>query len=314
MNPHLPTNLVTEDYDYAGAFDNAPAPGAFMGEGGEWSVGDGVTHWGTNPLNAEHNWLNDLLDASPTSRYGKDRGWQCDHCGARIRYVAVLTHTPTGDHIAVGETCLDQRFSLATADFQRLRKASAEARAEHRIKNAIDAFFANNGDDLREILWPPADGAHYILHDLNTKLRRYGELSEGQVALARKIHRESIERAAARAAEEAETKVPVPVGKALEITGTVLSTKWQESYFAYGERTLKMLVKVTTDDGTYKLWGTCPNSLSNPDKGDVIKFVANVERSDDDESFGFFKRPRKAECLGNVHTPLGITRENEVNA
>lgn len=57
--------------------------------------------------------------------------------------------------------------------------------------------------------------------------------------------------------------------------------------------TYKMLVQ---DDRGFKVWGTVPGSIA-ADKGDEIKFVANVEASDDDPKFGFFKRPRKAVTL-----------------
>ena len=35
---------------------------------------------------------------------------QCTHCGARLRYVTVMLHTPTGEHIAIGNTCAEERF------------------------------------------------------------------------------------------------------------------------------------------------------------------------------------------------------------
>lgn len=60
-----------------------------------------------------------------------DQGWkftsvhgsgQCGHCGARIRYAALMGHEPTKGLIWVGETCLDNRFSLTKGEFDRLRK------------------------------------------------------------------------------------------------------------------------------------------------------------------------------------------------
>jgi hypothetical protein len=40
----------------------------------------------------------------------------------------------------------------------------------------------------------------------------------------------------------------------------------------------------------------------NPNRGDHVRMVANVTASDRDETFGFFKRPRKAE----ITTPTTI--------
>ena len=97
---------------------------------------------------------------------------------------------------------------------------------------------------------------------------------------------------AARAVEEAkrqavlEAAEPCPTGK-VEISGIVLTTKWQESM--YGS-TLKMLVQ---DDRGFKVWGSVPSKLENV-KGRSVSFSATVQPSEDDEKFGFFKRPTKA--------------------
>jgi len=94
--------------------------------------------------------------------------------------------------------------------------------------------------------------------------------------------------AAQRAAEQAELDAaePCPTGK-VEINGVVLATKWQESM--YGS-TLKMLVK---DDRGFKVWGSVPSKLDNV-KGRSVSFSATIQPSQDDEKFGFFKRPTKA--------------------
>ena len=80
------------------------------------------------------------------------------------------------------------------------------------------------------------------------------------------------------------------------MVGVVLTTRWQDNPFGYGASTLKMLVKL--DDGN-KVWGTMPNTLIeiDTDKGDRIRFTATAEVSEDDDHFGFFKRPVKAERL-----------------
>lgn len=98
-----------------------------------------------------------------------------------------------------------------------------------------------------------------------------------------KIERERTEKIEAR---------PVPdTDKRIRVTGTVLSTKSVEGY--YGMQ-WKMLVRVPVDGGAFKLWGTIPSAI-DPEVGDTVTFMARVERSRDDESFGFFSRPTKAE-------------------
>jgi hypothetical protein len=108
----------------------------------------------------------------------------------------------------------------------------------------------------------------------------------------------------------AEDVAPEPTAPVVEgrivITGEVLSEKWQTS--DYGEQH-KMLVR---DDRGFKVWGSVPAAIEmsrfhdadgmyqeipGVEKGSRVTFTATVEASRDDESFGFFMRPSKAELL-----------------
>lgn len=105
-------------------------------------------------------------------------------------------------------------------------------------------------------------------------------------------------------AEEA-AKIPVPEGR-LQVEGRVISTKYYEDQ--YGKQA-RMLV---ADDRGFKVYGSIPKSIqphwdwdaAERDyvadgvlKGSRVRFEAQLTRSDDDESFGFFKRPTKAEIF-----------------
>ena len=111
--------------------------------------------------------------------------------------------------------------------------------------------------------------------------------------------------AAEREIENANAE-PVVAGRQT-ITGVVVSTKLVDGY--YGD-VFKMLVK---DDRGFKVWGTVPQAIIDeavyqtqirfgPDtsydygvlKGQRVTFTATVEASNDDDKFGFFKRPTKA--------------------
>lgn len=91
------------------------------------------------------------------------------------------------------------------------------------------------------------------------------------------------------------------------ITGKIISTKWVDG-FAYGQRVLKMVV---VDDRGFKVYGTVPQAIIDAGaestvclgeerwdyealKGQRVTFSATVQASDDDDKFGFFKRPTKA--------------------
>lgn len=266
---HRPTELVTEDYAYRFAFDGAPS-----------SDGRGTSEHARQLLAR-------AVAAAATSTV--DRGIsQCHHCGAHIRYGAVLHHAPSGTSIIVGETCLDNRFSLASADFQALRRQAELDRAAQRIRTAREAFTDANPDLawLAAKVTPEPHASNDFLVDVARRFRQYGELSERQVTAVRNAVARDAERAAQRAQEATEPHVGVPTGRQT-VTGTIVATKWQDS--DYGG-SLKMLVRVETAAGSFRLWGSVPTKL-DAHAGDAVTFKATLERSDREESFGYFKRP-----------------------
>lgn len=291
---HRPQVFDPEDYEWVDGFNNQPPAGSYVGRGAleSFTFDDGSVVKGTNWLNAHDSWLRGLVSRSDSAVYGDC--FQCDHCGARIRYVGVFKHLPSGDHIAVGETCAEGRFTYDKATFDALRKAAALDRAAQRILTAWNAYKADHAAD-----WDALYASdNYFIADVLAKGRRYGDLSERQFAaickaLVRDRERDA-QRATQAAVEATEVKVDVPVtDERLCIVGTVLSTKYVETDFG---GFLKMLIKVETEDGVYKLWGTVPSKLT-VSRGDIVRFNARLEVSRDDKSFGFFSRPTKAEVL-----------------
>lgn len=266
---HSPSRLVTEDYEYLFAADNQ--------EPWVLRLGD----WGREMS----RWVN------ATDRLGRGTG-QCHHCGARLRYFAVLRHRPTGDAVVVGEQCMGNRFSLATEDFHRLRKAAgldkARQEAESTIADRLAAWLAANPeaawlaeDELPSVI---AQDDQFIL-DLREKLRRYGYLTERQVAAAQRALAAAIRRAAERAAEP--PPVPAPSGR-LEVRGEVLGTKVLDTDFGLSH---KMLVRVPAEGGAWKLWCTIPRAMDVPERGDHVALRVTVKPSDSDPCFAIGSRP-----------------------
>jgi len=153
-----------------------------------------------------------------------------------------------------------------------------------------------DGDNLKIM-----DGKGLSFADsLEFSLLKYGKLSPKQCAAVLKCIDGAAERkakwAAQREIENANAEAIVN-GKQT-ITGVVVSTKFVEGY--YGGVT-KMLVK---DDKGFKVWGSVPAALCDAmnDEGEYldalkgrrVTFTATVEASNDDDKFGFFKRPTKA--------------------
>lgn len=135
------------------------------------------------------------------------------------------------------------------------------------------------------------DTDHHIVNDIGAKLKRFGSISDKQRTACLNIARSAAERVVRKAAEEA-AKVDMPdlhEGRQA-IEGVVLTTKWQGGQWGEVE---KMLVQL---DSGHKVWGSVPSSIE-VEKGDRVEFVATVERSKDDHTFGFFKRPTRAAIL-----------------
>jgi hypothetical protein len=284
-----------EAYDCLGVWDMRP----------EWP----------SPAAAAHRLavVNSLIAQGYSS--GPGCSTQCGHCGAYLRYAALMARADVKQWIYVGETCLAGRFeSLTKAEFKSLREAAKlnrerASRAE-RIAALVDAH-----PHLAWLTYNPAvvfnqfDG---FLNDLSYKLGRYGELSERQIeAAATAIIRdtERAERAASREAEKAAvvaSGVKAPEGK-VTVEGEVVSVKWHENDFG---GCLKMTVK--TDAG-WLVWSTVPSAIAGGDshldetegwittpqldRGARVRFSATLTRSDSDPLFAFAKRPTKAEVL-----------------
>lgn len=290
---HSPSNLVTEDYDFLGC--------------GDFGAADEP---GYSPL------------MTPYAQQLLTEGWRfadvetngdCQHCGARLRYFAVLLHTPSKCFVRVGETCLDNRFELATGEFHKLRKA-AKLNRERRVMREVRAEFAADHADVIGFLSekmtecesrfgylpdPELDGylpgvsfwEFYL--SLYARLERTGLLSERQVEALRKS---AVKDAARKVAREEERKdsEPVPMtDEKIVVTGEITKLDLKDDGFG-GTREV-MTVK---DDRGFLLWGTQPTKLYEAKVGSRVTFTATVQRSDRDNFFGFFKRPSQASVVG----------------
>lgn len=212
-------------------------------------------------------------------------GSKCEHCGAAIRWAAIVRYIPTGQHFITGETCADERMSLTNRrehDLRMLRMSIQHRAEQQRLLEAKAAFYR---DHAAEAAYLFNDDRAYdqFIDDLKSKLIRYGSLSDKQVAcITRNIQRDA-DRAAARAVTPDQPALVVPDGR-VAIEGKVISTKLVETGFG---TQYKMLVELA--DGN-RIFGTVPKGI-DPAKGDTVGFTARIEASRDDDHFGFFSRP-----------------------
>lgn len=242
---------------------------------------------------------------------------RCVHCGriSGFRFLCFVRHIPSGELVMFGSGCVAEAFALNRDELKmaELGKAAAlrQKRAAWEEANpeaaaALDEYEAR--DDLEDS----------FLDDLSRARRLYGALTAKQTewctkALAKaiewKARREQIE--AERAAEIADAE-PLAEGR-YEVEGEIVGARDEENDFG---TTTKILVKLA--DGN-KVWGSAPKAIfdqlqaayrernggsefygyliidAKDLKGLKVKFTATIERSQDDEHFGFYKRPSKAE-------------------
>lgn len=293
---HSPANFDPALYEYVGAFDS----------------------WRDYPAAAavadEENRLIGLLSSEGFAGGNWETKNQCDHCGARIRYVAVFVHQ-NGEHIATGETCAVEAFGhidRLSYEIDRLRKAAAAAREALAAREAAAAFLAGLEDGPAKVALSGDlsgfvgldDYAVSTITDIRTKLFTWGNLSERQVEFVGRLIAQGVERAAREVERETETLVPAPLGR-VELQGTVVSRKWKDSDYGGG---YKITVKVTTPEGgTWLAWLSEPRAITT-ERGDVVRLVATLSPSDN-AHFAFGKRPSKAEIVshadGSAPVPCG---------
>lgn len=307
---HSPSNFDPAEYTYAGFVDQHHEEGF---EDIEDERANNLPYW---------------RDSVP----GRYNG--CDHCGqSGQRYLALFIHEPTQQVVVTGTICAN-RLSLASrSELDARRHAEEHARRvkyaeflaassdNRRLMEALDARTEADGahrqamsdwNDRFEAVYDPREGNrreaeaaagpmpkyphrnNNFLTDLAFKARRYGSLSDAQVAAGLRAIDRDAEFQARRDAQPKPT-TPLEEGRR-EMSGTVVSTKYVDS--EYGS-TFKMLVVL---DDLNKVWGTVPAAIDCDPKDMRVTFTATVERSRDDEHFGFFKRPSKAQVIDTERT------------
>lgn len=275
---HSPANIRPEDYEYVEMVYLGPVPTDPVAAYNDRLGADGLTY---HEASLE-------VAASPYEGNFKRKG-TCDHCGARFFYGAIYAHLKSEDMLVVGNICADEVFGSSSKrelDLKRAKDVVRLARERTTLGRAIASFFA-----LHEGLETALTVKHEVSHSLRGSLIRYGSLTDKQVELAFTI----AQRVSDQEREVVHVHADVVPGLR-DIQGRVLTKKFVDN--AYGGA-LKMLVLTETDE---KVWGTIPAALldAKVQKGDIVKFKATIEVSENDPKFGFFSRPRKASIVQTV--------------
>jgi hypothetical protein len=272
---HRPSAIQPENYDFVGIWYDPEATEVVMG---------------SELLFEEQETIREHMKSSGGRWSSHEHGGTCDCCGAHAVYLATFHHALTNTYINVGEECANKLHMGEGERFAKARKAAKGAREAIAGKRKAEATLSSLGLSQAWALFNDKERASFYeettVCDMVRNLIRYGDMSEKQIAFMRSLlhkitNREEI---AAQREREKEAALPCPTGR-LQVTGTVLTTKWSDG--TYGS-VLKMLVKTTEG---YTLWGTVPSAFEVPERGTVVTFKATIEPAKNDPKHGFFSRP-----------------------
>lgn len=223
----------------------------------------------------------------------------CEYCGKSKEVLAAFLHE-SGHGLLMDLTCADRFGLLDTCS----AKVAAELDSMERQKHLHTTLASKRKkiSRLRGFIADSRDFLHLlrldneVVQNIRERVIRNPDirLSEAQVALLHKVNGE-------KQRQVKEVYCPVPeVHGPVELQGKVLATKTVQGSFG---PSLKMLVAAECRDGKFKAWGTMPASLrrANVDRGVTVRFLASkLDRSKDDETFGFFSKPSQAQVLEEV--------------
>lgn len=279
---HRPSAIIPADYDFV-AFREA--------EGGPLAL---AGHAHALMTIRQH------MDRTGGKWSGHEHGGSCDVCGnVHARSHAIFYHPKTNTYIKTGADCADKIDDGVADAFRTFRKTVADARkrkaGQEKAKLMLADWDLTEAWDLysRDATEGFTKGQH-IIRDVVRKLISYGHLSDKQLDLIRRLLAQQEEDAQRQAQREAEAEAAQPIpamdGRR-KVEGEVVSLQWRENRFGMQ---LKMLVKHA--DG-WKVWGSAPSAIADVKRGQMVRFVAAVQASDDDPKFGFFSRPAQAEIM-----------------
>lgn len=235
--------------------------------------------------------FNDAVPCNADCQYARGNLCSCA-CGGRNHrrgYIAMPELVPgwVRERDSKAHAAKTERAERKAADI----KAAAEALRETNRTEHLKAY-----PILAALLTDEYAGMWGFAGDMRMALEQ-GRMTERQAAAAARMIERDREIAAREQAREAAKAaaiaagVTVPTGRQ-RFTGIVVTAKLQDPYCYGAASTLKILV--VTEAG-WKVWVTAPSSMTDVDtlieaKAEIA-MTATLEPSDDDQLFGFGKRP-----------------------
>lgn len=238
-------------------------------------------------------------------------GWGCDICGAKCSYIARFHHIPTNTVITTGWDCAAKMEIGEPEAFKSFKKKAQGELKTARGKAKAKRLLAERGLEAAWTIFSVPDYTtlprstkrgmedcvayeESTIIDIVRKVVAWGSLSDPQAGFIASLLERIPERGARHAeqvtkrAADAAIAKPIPATtERMEVVGTILMTRMDETQFGTVEKCL-----IQHADG-WKVWGSCPIG----GKGDVVAFMARVQVKEGDNKFGFFSRPTKARIV-----------------
>jgi hypothetical protein len=217
---------------------------------------------------------------------------QCDHCGNRLRYVAVMLHRPSDGLVEIGINCLGNRFGATKAEVKRMM---AEAKAAREAHAKLDSFRAACDENpalayatyLTNMIVAAPEGAFTefqtgMLSKIVSQSRSYGSLApwhtnrveqligEMEETLTRELAR--LEKVKAERSARVDAFVGTLGEKKHQFTGVVrFALKLADNGFG-----ARRMILIDTPEGTVK-WTSGIDKAFELDRDDAVAFTATVK-------------------------------------
>ena len=292
---HSPKNFKPEDYLYIGSFDNFPEAGAFIGS---HPVVHRTPFGQATAFTYQHALYltgRALLKSEGVKIHFTEFNSGCDHCGARIRYVTLFKHS-SGEIIAVGDDCATNRFgcdSRREYDIKKLKQDAKTQKEYGKVFAKAVKFLDEKASHLKDwMLSSEAEKVGSVFADITRKLIKYGTISDKALSYADTLLQLHLQRLKNGGKTDKELEIeaekaaaaPCPSGRAT-VKGRVIKLKESDTRFG---TVIKMLVK---DDSGFVVYVTKPSEFDAKPE-DRVAFIATIEPSKDDKTFGYGSRPK----------------------
>lgn len=295
---HRPSEIKPEDYEWVAV---------------EYMRTDDIASCGA--LQEERRRIREHMASTGHTYSQHAHGGNCMVCGNVLAiYTHLFYHAKSGSYVRMGGDCAAKCEMGDAGAFKRIVdyvKGEREARAG---KAKAEGILREAGLTAAWEMWQLWDqrrtqqqtqeevnalsNNYWTITDMVNKLIRYGSMSEKQINYVRiLLEREANmgKRKAEREAEKAAAK-PAREGR-FTVDATVIKVEYRDNPYAYRASRRVMVVKV--DGEGWLAWGTAPEAA---ERNDRIRLTAEFTRSDRDEKFAFFKRP-KVEVLEQAKQP-----------